>query len=78
MLEAQKLDISQLVKTQYYTLLSKRLVEVNVTALDRAEVNSSAARRASSRSALSLSPSQTPRQEVDANGRVNVIRPRTR
>ncbi|MGH7385368.1 MAG: TolC family protein, partial [Candidatus Rokuibacteriota bacterium] len=39
-LEAQKLDISQLVKTQYYTLLlSKRLVEVNVAALDRAEVN---------------------------------------
>ena len=40
LLEAQKLDISQLVKTQYYTLLlSKRLVEVNVGALDRAEVN---------------------------------------
>ena len=33
MLEAQKLDISQLVKTPYYTLLlSKRLVEVNAQA----------------------------------------------
>ncbi len=39
-LESQKLDIAQLVKTQYFTLLlSKRLVQVNLAALDRAEVN---------------------------------------
>src|SRR5689334_14167650 len=44
-LESQKLDISQLVKTQYFTLLlSKRLVQVNLAALDRAEVNLANAR----------------------------------
>ncbi len=74
MLEAQKLDISQLVKTQYYTLLlSKRLVEVNVTALDRAEVN---LRSAQGFFQVGTQPkSFVTRAEVDvANGRVNVIR----
>jgi outer membrane protein len=73
-LEAQKLDISQLVKTQYYTLLlSKRLVEVNVTALDRAEVN---LRSAQGFFQVGTQPkSFVTRAEVDvANGRVNVIR----
>ena len=73
-LEAQKLDISQLVKTQYYTLLlSKRLVEVNVGALDRAEVN---LRSAQGFFQVGTQPkSFVTRAEVDvANGRVNVIR----
>ncbi|MEX2222575.1 MAG: TolC family protein [Candidatus Rokuibacteriota bacterium] len=73
-LEAQKLDISQLVKTQYYTLLlSKRLVEVNVTALDRAEVN---LRSAQGFFQVGTQPkSFVTRAEVDvANARVNVIR----
>jgi outer membrane protein TolC len=73
-LEAQKLDISQLVKTQYYTLLlSKRLVEVNVAALDRAEVN---LRSAQGFFQVGTQPkSFVTRAEVDvANGRVNVIR----
>jgi len=73
-LEAQKLDISQLVKTQYYTLLlSKRLVEVNVTALERAEVN---LRSAQGFFQVGTQPkSFVTRAEVDvANGRVNVIR----
>ncbi len=73
-LEAQKLDIAQLVKTQYYTLLlSKRLVEVNVTALDRAEVN---LRSAQGFFQVGTQPkSFVTRAEVDvANARVNVIR----
>jgi outer membrane protein TolC len=73
-LEAQKLDISQLVKTQYYTLLlSKRLVEVNVTALERAEVNLRSARGFFQ---VGTQPkSFVTRAEVDvANARVNVIR----
>lgn len=73
-LETQKLDISQLVKTQYYTLLlSKRLVEVNVTALERAEVN---LRSAQGFFQVGTQPkSFVTRAEVDvANGRVNVIR----
>jgi outer membrane protein len=73
-LEAQKLDISQLVKTQYHTLLlSKRLVEVNVTALERAEVN---LRSAQGFFQVGTQPkSFVTRAEVDvANGRVNVIR----
>ncbi|MGH7396689.1 MAG: TolC family protein [Candidatus Rokuibacteriota bacterium] len=73
-LEAQKLDISQLVKTQYYTLLlSKRLVEVNVAALDRAEVN---LRSAQGFFQVGTQPrSFVTRAEVDvANARVNVIR----
>jgi outer membrane protein TolC len=73
-LEAQKLDIAQLVKTQYYTLLlSKRLVEVNVTALERAEVN---LRSAQGFFQVGTQPkSFVTRAEVDvANGRVNVIR----
>ncbi len=72
--ETQKLDISQLVKTQYYTLLlSKRLVEVNVTALERAEVN---LRSAQGFFQVGTQPkSFVTRAEVDvANGRVNVIR----
>ena len=73
-LETQKLDISQLVKTQYYTLLlSKRLVEVNVTALERAEVNLCSAQGFFQ---VGTQPkSFVTRAEVDvANGRVNVIR----
>jgi outer membrane protein len=73
-LEAQKLDISQLVKTQFYTLLlSKRLVEVNVTALERAEVN---LRSAQGFFQVGTQPkSFVTRAEVDvANARVNVIR----
>jgi outer membrane protein len=73
-LEAQKLDIAQLVKTQYFTLLlSKRLVEVNVTALERAEVN---LRSAQGFFQVGTQPkSFVTRAEVDvANGRVNVIR----
>jgi outer membrane protein TolC len=73
-LEAQKLDIAQLVKTQYYTLLlSKRLVEVNVTALERAEVN---LRSAQGFFQVGTQPkSFVTRAEVDvANARVNVIR----
>ncbi len=73
-LEAQKLDISQLVKTQYYTLLlSKRLVEVNLAALDRAEVN---LRSAQGFFQVGTQPkSFVTRAEVDvANARVNVIR----
>jgi outer membrane protein len=73
-LEAQKLDIAQLVKTQYYTLLlSKRLVEVNLTALDRAEVNLRSARGFFQ---VGTQPkSFVTRAEVDvANARVNVIR----
>jgi len=62
------------VKTQYYTLLlSKRLVEVNVTALERAEVN---LRSAQGFFQVGTQPkSFVTRAEVDvANGRVNVIR----
>jgi outer membrane protein TolC len=73
-LEAQKLDISQLVKTQYFTLLlSKRLVQVNLAALDRAEVN---LRSAQGFFQVGTQPkSFVTRAEVDvANGRVNVIR----
>lgn len=73
-MEAQKLDISQLVKTQYFTLLlSKRLVEVNVAALDRAEVN---LRSAKGFFQVGTQPkSFVTRAEVDvANARVNVIR----
>jgi outer membrane protein len=73
-LEAQKLDISQLVKTQYNTLLlSKRLVEVNLAALDRAEVN---LRSAQGFFQVGTQPkSFVTRAEVDvANARVNVIR----
>jgi outer membrane protein TolC len=73
-LEAQKLDIAQLVKTQYFTLLlSKRLVEVNVTALERAEVN---LRSAQGFFQVGTQPkSFVTRAEVEvANGRVNVIR----
>jgi outer membrane protein len=73
-LEAQKLDIAQLVKTQYFTLLlSKRLVQVNVAALDRAEVN---LRSAKGFFQVGTQPkSFVTRAEVDvANGRVNVIR----
>ena len=73
-LEAQKLDISQLVKTQYFTLLlSKRLVEVNVAALDRAQVN---LRSAQGFFQVGTQPkSFVTRAEVDvANARVNVIR----
>jgi outer membrane protein len=73
-LEAQKLDISQLVKTQYYTLLlSKRLVEVNLAALERAEVN---LRSAQGFFQVGTQPkSFVTRAEVDvANARVNVIR----
>lgn len=73
-LETQKLDISQLVKVQYYTLLfSKRLVDVNVTALERAEVN---LRSAQGFFQVGTQPkSFVTRAEVDvANGRVNVIR----
>ncbi|MGH7317362.1 MAG: TolC family protein, partial [Candidatus Rokuibacteriota bacterium] len=73
-LEAQKLDISQLVKTQYHTLLlSERLVEVNLAALDRAEVN---LRSAQGFFQVGTQPrSFVTRAEVDvANARVNVIR----
>ena len=73
-LEAQKLDISQLVKTQYFTLLlSKRLVEVNTAALDRAQVN---LRSAQGFFQVGTQPkSFVTRAEVDvANARVNVIR----
>jgi|HubBroStandDraft_6_1064221.scaffolds.fasta_scaffold32371_1 outer membrane protein len=73
LLEGQKLDISQLVKTQYFTLLlSKRLVEVNLAALDRAEVN---LRSAQGFFQVGTQPkSFVTRAEVDvANGRVNVI-----
>jgi len=73
-LESQKLDISQLVKTQYFTLLlSKRLVQVNLAALDRAEVN---LRSAQGFFQVGTQPkSFVTRAEVDvANGRVNVIR----
>jgi outer membrane protein TolC len=73
-LEAQKLDISQLVKTQYFTLLlSKRLVQVNLAALDRAEVN---LRSAQGFFQVGTQPkSFVTRAEVDvANARVNVIR----
>ncbi len=73
-LEAQKLDIAQLVKTQYFTLLlSKRLVQVNLAALDRAEVN---LRSAQGFFQVGTQPkSFVTRAEVDvANGRVNVIR----
>ncbi|HSE04000.1 MAG TPA: TolC family protein [Methylomirabilota bacterium] len=73
-LEAQKLDISQLVKTQYFTLLlSKRLVEVNLAALDRAQVN---LRSAQGFFQVGTQPkSFVTRAEVDvANARVNVIR----
>ena len=73
-LEAQKLDISQLVKTQYFTLLlSKRLVQVNVAALERAEVN---LRSAQGFFQVGTQPkSFVTRAEVDvANARVNVIR----
>ena len=73
-LETQKLDISQLVKTQYYTLLlSKRLVEVNMAALDRAEVN---LRSAQGFFQVGTQPkSFVTRAEVDvANARVDVIR----
>jgi outer membrane protein len=73
-LETQKLDISQLVKTQYFTLLlSKRLVQVNLAALDRAEVN---LRSAQGFFQVGTQPkSFVTRAEVDvANGRVNVIR----
>jgi outer membrane protein len=72
-LEGQKLDIAQLVKTQYFTLLlSKRLVEVNLAALDRAEVN---LRSAQGFFQVGTQPkSFVTRAEVDvANGRVNVI-----
>lgn len=74
LLEAQKLDIAQLVKVQYFTLLlAKRLVEVNVTALDRAEINLRSARGFFQ---VGTQPkSFVTRAEVDvANGRVNVIR----
>jgi outer membrane protein TolC len=73
-LEAQKLDISQLVKTQYFTLLlSKRLVQVNLAALERAEVN---LRSAQGFFQVGTQPkSFVTRAEVDvANARVNVIR----
>jgi len=73
-LETQKLDIAQLVKVQYFTLLlSKRLVEVNVAALDRAEVN---LRSAQGFFQVGTQPkSFVTRAEVDvANARVNVIR----
>jgi outer membrane protein TolC len=73
-LEAQKLDISQLVKTQYFTLLlAKRLVEVNVAALDRAAVN---LRSAQGFFQVGTQPkSFVTRAEVDvANARVDVIR----
>jgi outer membrane protein len=73
-LETQKLDISQLVKRQYYTLLlSKRLVEVNMAALDRAEVN---LRSAQGFFQVGTQPkSFVTRAEVDvANARVDVIR----
>ncbi|HYB70825.1 MAG TPA: TolC family protein, partial [Candidatus Bathyarchaeia archaeon] len=73
LLEAQKLDIAQLVKTQYFTLLlSKRLVEVNLAALERAEVN---LRSAQGFFQVGTQPkSFVTRAEVDvANGRVNVI-----
>jgi len=73
-LESQKLDISQLVKTQYFTLLlSKRLVQVNLAALDRAEVN---LRSAQGFFQVGTQPkSFVTRAEVDvANARVNVIR----
>jgi outer membrane protein len=73
LLEGQKLDISLLVKTQYFTLLlSKRLVEVNLAALDRAEVN---LRSAQGFFQVGTQPkSFVTRAEVDvANGRVNVI-----
>jgi outer membrane protein len=73
-LEAQKLDIAQLVKTQYFTLLlSKRLVNVNLAALDRAEVN---LRSAQGFFQVGTQPkSFVTRAEVDvANARVNVIR----
>lgn len=73
-LETQKLDIAQLVKTQYFTLLlAKRLVEVNVAALDRAEVN---LRSAQGFFQVGTQPkSFVTRAEVDvANSRVNVIR----
>jgi len=74
LLETQKLDISQLVKTQYFTLLlSKRLVQVNLAALERAEVN---LRSAQGFFQVGTQPkSFVTRAEVDvANGRVNVIR----
>lgn len=73
-LETQKLDIAQLVKTQYFTLLlSKRLVQVNLAALDRAEVN---LRSAQGFFQVGTQPkSFVTRAEVDvANARVNVIR----
>ena len=73
-LETQKLDIAQLVKTQYFTLLlAKRLVEVNVAALDRAEVN---LRSAQGFFQVGTQPkSFVTRAEVDvANSRVNLIR----
>jgi len=65
---------SQLVKTQYFTLLlSKRLVQVNLAALDRAEVN---LRSAQGFFQVGTQPkSFVTRAEVDvANARVNVIR----
>lgn len=74
LLEGQKLDIAQLVKTQYFTLLlSKRLVEVNLAALDRADIN---LRSAHGFFQVGTQPkSFVTRAEVDvANGRVNVIR----
>ncbi len=73
-LETQKLDIVQLVKVQYFVLLlSKRLVEVNLAALDRAEIN---LRSAQGFFSVGTQPkSFVTRAEVDvANGRVNVIR----
>jgi outer membrane protein TolC len=73
-LEGQKLDVAQLVKTQYFTLLlSKRLVQVNLAALDRAEVN---LRSAQGFFQVGTQPkSFVTRAEVDvANARVNVIR----
>jgi outer membrane protein len=74
LLETQKLDIAQLVKTQYFTLLlSKRLVQVNLAALERAEVN---LRSAQGFFQVGTQPkSFVTRAEVDvANARVNVIR----
>ena len=73
-LETQKLDISQLVKTQYFTLLlSQRLVTVNEAALDRAEIN---LRSAKGFFDVGTQPkSFVTRAEVDvANGRLNLIR----
>lgn len=73
-IELQKEDIVRDVKVFYFTLLlAKRLVAVNIAALDRADLNLKTARGFFE---VGTRPkSEVTRAEVDvANGRVNVIR----